>query len=332
MNQPQKILVAKNTAYAAKQGGGTISGQEELHLLTDGAVAVFSENGTLLTTATTASAIAQNQNFFIVVGSGNTGGVPFHKSEMINRDAFVQAFCPYAAPVLQKTVLGDDNAGGGFSLNLPITLVAGTEATIGIVETTAGRVEGMQKVWATHVVTASDTPASILTSLVNQLNSNYLNPSVVTILGTNVGLLFTAKSANRTFTIFSDGILIDADKSYGTTSTVSAQGFIGDGTAAQILELEKESMIYRGNRNYANYNELWFKEPYKTDPAATYSCWVWQHNNIARSGGGTIEHINQPVTYLAVPSGATTLLANLTTIFGVVTLGQNRFSGNAIHV
>lgn len=336
MNQPQKTLIAKDLAYAAKVGGGTIAGAHELHLLVDGAVAVFGENNVLLTTATTVGSIAQLQNFYIVVGSGTAGanatGVPFHKSEMINRDAFVQSFCPYAAPVLQKTVLGDDNAGGGFSLNLPITLVPGTEATVGVVDTSSGNVQGLQKVWATHVITASDTPATVLASLVNQLNSNYRNPAVVTILGANVGLLFTAKDVEKTFKIYSDGILINADKSYGTTSTVSATGFIGDGTPSQVLALEKESMIHRGSFNYAMFQELYFKEPYKTDAAATYSAWVWQHNNIARPGGGAIVNVNQPVTYLFVPSGATTLLANLTTIFGVVTLGQNRFSGNAVHL
>jgi len=62
----KEIVIAKAVTYSAKVGGGTISGYNEVNLLLPGAVAIFTEDEVLITTATLPAAIANVKQFYIL--------------------------------------------------------------------------------------------------------------------------------------------------------------------------------------------------------------------------------------------------------------------------
>jgi hypothetical protein len=330
-----RALIAKNIAYAAKVGGGTIAGINEIDLLDEGAVAIFTENNTLVTTATSVANLLGTQQFWMAVGAKQvnpkTGGVvPYiYKSYLIDRDAHIQEYCTYVAPVLQKVVIGKDGAGAG-AMNFP-TLVAGDSAVINVIETSESEFQpGFTKRYE-HIVTSTDTASTIIQSLVDAINNNddsIVVASVLTNGGSNVGILLTAKTLEGTFTVGTDGIAFNATKAYsgGSASVVN----YGKGTPTILFNLEKKSQINsQGNSNYQMYNEKFFGLSSLVNPSGTYNTWNFGWHQEARANGINHMSVTQQEVLLAVPSGATTLLANLVTMFGVLFLGQTTGSGSS---
>ena len=128
----KELFIGKGAvAYSAKIGGGTISGYDELDLLDAGATAFFTEDGTMVTTATTTASIANVKQFYVAVGETDAdGNIITKRSQLIDRDAFHRSYTAYGAPTKQAKSVGYNGTAG--SLNLPGTLVAGTVAYMAV--------------------------------------------------------------------------------------------------------------------------------------------------------------------------------------------------------
>lgn len=328
-------LIAKDAVYAAKTGGGTITGINELDQLASGAIAIFTEDNRLITAATTPASIAGVQQFWVAVGSYqvNAAGVsvPYvRKTFYIDRDAYVQEYCTYVAPVLQRTIVGEDGAGTG-SMNFPVTLIAGTVASINIVDTTLGEFYPNQVEHYDHVVTTVDTAQTVIQALVDAINAD--SDSIVTatvILNgpTKVGIQLDAKTLEGTFKVGPSDIIANANVFYDTNGGLVVN--YGKGTPAIMTQLEKRAQIAsQGSGNYQYLQNKFFSVNSVVDPAATYNSWNFMWTQEARTNAINSMNVTEQEALLAVPSTATTLLGVLATIFGVVLLQQTTGSGSS---
>jgi len=68
-----RIFVLKDVAYAAKVGGGVIAGANEVNLLSPGALAFFTPQGTLLTLANAAATIPDIKDIAVASGRAEAG-------------------------------------------------------------------------------------------------------------------------------------------------------------------------------------------------------------------------------------------------------------------
>lgn len=331
-----RALIAKNLAYAAKTGGGTIAGINEIDLLDEGAVAIFTENNTLVTTATSAANLLGTQQFWMAVGAKQvnpkTGAVtPYiYKSFLIDRDAHIQEYCTYVAPVLQKVVVGKDGAGAG-AMNFPVSLVVGTSAVLNVIETTESEFQpGFTKRYE-RVVTVTDTTETIIQALVDAVNNDadaIVTASVLLNGPTKVGILLTAKTLEGTFKVGTDEIIFNATKAYSGGSATLVN--YGKGTPKIVSALEGKSQINsQGNANYIQQNNLFFGLTSLVNPSGTYNTWNFGWHQEARANGINHMSVTQQECILAVPSDATTLIANLVTMFGVLFTGQTTGSGSS---
>ena len=66
------ILIAKDVAYAAKTGSGTIASIDEVNLLAEGAIAFFNKNGSLIPVDSNSPVAADitSESFIIACGVG----------------------------------------------------------------------------------------------------------------------------------------------------------------------------------------------------------------------------------------------------------------------
>jgi hypothetical protein len=329
-------LIAKDATYAAKTGGGTITGINDLDLLADGALAIFTESNVLVTAATLASALVGVQQFWIARGSyqasPSSGAlIPYiRKSYNVDRNAYVQEYCAYVAPVAQRTIVGEDGAGTG-SMNFPLTLIAGSTAELSIVSTIDGTYQPNQVDHYDHVVTTTDTAQTIIQALVDAINADtdaVVTAVVILNTGVKVGIQLNAIGVENTFKVGTDEIIRDATKFYSTNGGLVVN--YGKGTPPIISRIEQRSQITsQGSGNYVYLQNKFFKVNSVVDPAATYNTWNFQWTQEARANSIHSMNVTEQETLLAVPSTATALLAALTTIFGVLSLGQTTGSGSS---
>lgn len=308
----KQILVGKaGLAYAAKSGGGTISGINELNLLDTGALAVFTKNGVMVTTANAATVLDDVKEIYIAVGNQVDACKSF-LSSLIPRSRATYDIKSYVAPVKQVKYLGYDGTTAGTSLNLP-TLVAGDEAFIKIINTTPGlrtigAVDEQEVFRYSEQVRSGDTATTILTRLVAQMNATLNQTPIVTaaIVSTNQGLSFTANDFGTTFKIARDGIFINSTivEAEGSTTGVAVAVNYGHGTSTQILALEDAYSVEHGNTNRVQTPALYYRNTSLVTSGARYDTYT-----IGFNGERTISTGRQDTSrfeiLVAIPNAAT---------------------------
>jgi hypothetical protein len=308
-------------AYAAKDGGGTISGYNEVDLLDTGAVAFFTEDGTLITTATTPASIANVKQFYATVGQVDVDGNKIAKrSQLIDRDAFHRSYCAYVAPVKQAKSIGFNGTAG--SLNLPGTLVAGTTAYFSVGIQYEGEEPHVGWGRYEYLVKTGDVEADVVAGLVAAIN-NDTNPYkkwTANAEGTT-GVTVTADEYGKVLDIAVDGILIDADRSTKTEITY------GKGTPSQVKEYETLAAIENGDTNRVVLPQYFYSHPSQVDLAATYDLytiqWKSEHRTSSFPKDGYIKEF-----VLAIPDGAQE--DDINTIFTTILLfGPTTSSGSS---
>lgn len=299
MNQ---IIIGKDVAYAAKQGGGTITGYNEIDLLADGAIAVFSETGQLLTTSNVPAALADCKRVYFVSGSNDGTSSPMPAADISvlairAKASFVKK--AYVAPVKVRKFIGENTSGDG-DLNLPSPLVAGTEAFIRITDTSLGLITTGNKVKRySTLVTASSTANSVVEALVTAINDDADAIVTATEVGTGAGIKLDAKNFGVTFAISLDGILADAnidesetsDAAYSTSDAVEIN--YGTGTSGQVKAIEDEFSAQKGNTNKIHQSALWFNKPSKVVTGETYNIYsiTWTGEKALPTGSiSTVTH------------------------------------------
>lgn len=306
-----KILVAKSTTYGAKIGGGVIADINETNQLLDGAIAIFSETGVLLTAANVVASMADKKRIYIAVGSGSaTQGadiaemIPRLKTNFIKKD--------YVAPAKVRQFIGSNGTSGDF--NEPATLVAGTEAFVRITDLSSGLLTtGQDTKRYSEVVLEGDTITTVMTRLIAQINADVDAIVTATAVGAITGVQLDAKNFSVNFAISLDGILISATTDSaespvtGTSAAVALNE--GSGTYTQVLATEKLFSPQMGNTNKIMQPDLWYSRGFKAVSGATYDLY-----NIAWMGkkphtvNGDMNTIAMEVI-VALPDGATSQAA-----------------------
>lgn len=233
-----RAYVLNDVAYAAKAGGGTISGKNEVKLLAPGAIAIFSDLGVLIPIAALSTTLLDVKAVYFAFGKKNGGA---QTSQLIPRDPMVEYSAKsYAAGAAEVQFLGQDSGGAG-ALNLP-TLTAGLEWTVSIADESRATMDPTQrrKYRASGIVVTGDTAATILAAAAAALNAQSDNPVTVAVVAGNVGLSFTADTVGTTFTVEHGGIFIDSTTEVGGAGA-SVKFNLGTGTYAQVLEMLKLS-------------------------------------------------------------------------------------------
>lgn len=287
----KEVLIAKETVtYGAKVGGGTIAGFEELDQLVHGALAVLTEDGTLVTGATTPASIANVKQFYVAVGRTND----VKKSKLFDRDGFHRSDCAYVAPVLYAFSIGNNGTTG--NLNLPATLIAGTIASFKV----GFQAEGIEPMvhWQRyeHTVTAGDTNATILASLVAKVNNDPNARWSAAIEGANLGITLTADNKNELFYVTTDDILADADR-LEKTALVYSKGDPDD-----VRFEAKLADIQDGDTNRVEFSQEYWKVVDEIDNAATYDQITIEWQSEHRTPYG-VKPGNTHELMIAIPDG-----------------------------
>lgn len=289
----KQLLIAKDVAYAAKTGGGTVT-KDELDVLADGAVAILTEAGALVPAAP-ANTLDDVKSFQIAVGT------PAGQSTIItdlikraNADVHQQA---YAAAVAQVTYIGSDTVDGDFNWTLA-NVKKGDYAAIHIIPDTDYRTAGAQMERLSYDA-VSDNPslATVVTGLVNAINAGS-NIVTAASVDTNQGISLTSKVPGVGFKVvcISDSFLADADVQYNVAP------YVGVGTPALVTEMEKEADVYRG-RMYGTKDAEFPQLSSVVDSGATYDIFTI---NAKDSTLGLQTNDFSTFIQLAVPEGTPT--------------------------
>lgn len=295
-----QLFVAKAAvAYAAKVGGGTISGANELDQLEIGALAFFTENGTLITGATTPASIALIKQFQIAVGEVNSNGDNVTKTSiMIDRNAFHRSYCPYAAPVFQQVAIGYNGTTG--TLGLPTTLITNTVASVSVGWQPEGTEPNVPWRRYEHLVRPGDTDTILVQSLVDQINND---PSPYKKW--TAALIGTSPDLGIELTATEDGIVLYTavdDLTAQATRSIITDIVYGKGTYQQVVAYEERARHEEGDTNQVYYPNRFFKKPYQADPAAQYDTYTFEWH--AEHRADTVKNGFTPEAVIAIPDGA----------------------------
>lgn len=276
----KQILVSKNIAYAAKVGGGTIAGINEINLLDTGSLAVFTDKNELLTAANAAATLLDKKKFYFAVGNQLTNQSKTYISVPIPRVGTSYTKTAYVAPVKLIKYIGNDGTTAGTQLNYP-TLVTGDEAMIRITDTTLSfRTLSPDMKRYSQVVKTGDTAALITARLVTTINADPDAIVVAAGVASNTGISLTSKDFNTTFDIALDGILVNAtiEEPEGSTPGVSVALNYGSGTSDQITAIEDSFSVERGNTNRSWQPQFWYTNTSLVIAGVTYNIYTLNWN------------------------------------------------------
>lgn len=328
----EKLIVnASGMAYADNGAAGTVT-IDTITSLSHGAIAIFTEDGTLFD-ASTATAPAE-----LNVYQGNSYAKPVLIGTLYPRE-FKYATSAYAAAAAKVMHMGTHSTNGTtYNLNMPSTLVEGTTGGINIVNLSKPHEDTRRYHNYEEVVRSGDTITTFMTRLLARItaDTNKCIASVLAIASSSVtnGVRFTGKSLVD-FTVYGTGILENADvieynnivlaKSAGLTKgylslTTNMTAFSnGKNTLAMLQQLERDTNVYLGDngKDTERGNEL-FKLPsrlesinYKT---FTLAC------KTPPNMGGLVEPNNFENTFtFAIKSDDTVVsavIANVNTLWG----------------
>lgn len=275
---------------------GVIAGIWAIDSLPVGALAIFNQDGSIISnSATLSNIVASDITGNNISISEKTLDDTSKNSIKIDRRNFTYSKRAYEAPVAPIKVLGSEAAAaaGTYSLNLPASISVGDVA--GVVVTDNSRPFDQvtrTKEYSITIVngdTLTGTGASnIITKLAAVINADPL--AVVTAVvhndgaGNNDGIKFTGKTVGKDFNLSNFfGILDTSDiveykvvngvYTSGAVTTVVAYN-IGHGVASQIRELETD-LSTRDGRHVGRVleNEMW-KAQSNVDLTKTYVSYI----------------------------------------------------------
>ncbi len=312
----KQILVTKTaTAYAAKTGGGTISGINEINLLDTGAIAVFTEDNVLITAAGVVGQTSDIKKFYIAVGNQQTNATSkLFCSEMIPRMLLNYDKKAYVAPVKLIKYIGYDGTTSGTSANFP-TLVAGQEAFVKIINRTSGLHQtigdnGGEILRYSYLVRTGDTGTEIIAALVAAINADENKFVTAVAQTTPFGIKLTADDYDTTFDVAVDGILSNAtivqpeSATWNATTAQAVAMKYGDGTSGQIADLELTYSSQRGNENQIELYQYYWKLPSNVVDGGTYDTYTFTWNGRKAISTGELNTMRFTVI-VAIPASAT---------------------------
>lgn len=301
-----ELLVVKDVLLNSKIGGGLISGINEINQLAAGALAIFDDKNNMLTAANvvaTLAAVPNKKSIYFAVGSGDaTLGAkisqPVRRMPVKNVETKV-----YTAPVLRAISIGLDGTG---SMNIA-TPVAGTFAYLRIVDTAQDNINLIRAERYSYEVKIGDTAALIVAGLIAACNANLSSKYTVTVIGSNTGILVTAKNFGDNFEIGLDGIISGATvQDDGSNSSTLIE--YGSGTSTELLAIESEFNSEDGHTSRLYLDAQYWKKPSDVVVGATYDMWNIQWAEYHTSPVNTSPASNKQII-IAIPTSPATFVA-----------------------
>lgn len=280
----KQIFVGKDLAYAAKVGGSTISGINELTSLDTGAIAIFTDKNVLVTNANKGTVLDDCKSFYIAVGDQRTPGSKSFLSELIPRTGTSFKKTEYSPAVQLVKYIGNDGTQG--ALNNPTITGVDQELSIKIIDTTPGlRTMGAvdkQEIYRYSIkVKTGDTINTLITALIAKINADTNRIVDALVVGSQVGVKLTAIGVGTTFAIAVDGILVNAtiEQPEGTTAALIGNSIamtFGEGTAAQITAMEDAFSVERGNTSRLYLSNLYYSNQSLVTSGSVYDQYsIW---------------------------------------------------------
>jgi len=328
------MIAIDGLLYGTKVDNSTaIAGIWEIDLLQNGTLAVFDGNGTLIDGATP---VVETDTVLFALGAGAITNVSTIVSPVIDRTSLSVTKNVYVAPVAKIMVIGNYTTGATYNLNLP-TLTTGLTASVKLVDLSKEHYDTSRYINYEYTIKSGETATTLVAAMIALINADADGIVTATQTDADNGFSLTAKTAGKDFSATAEGVLSEADileyknivraktagltvgYTSGLTATVVAN-VTGNGTYAQILELEKNSLADRGNSGYPAYNDLFFKEVTRAVSGKTYTVYTLTFRTPADN---LLKPQNNPIQSLdiAVVSDDTTTglnIACLDAIFDVL--------------
>lgn len=299
------ILITKSGVNYGDNGGGADSllGAWDSDNLLDGSIQFLNKSGAVISSA--GAGVVDDEVYAILGRTNEKADSVF----MIDRNTFKYNKRVYQAPVAKVLYGGWSQASCKQDMYLPTSLAVGDVAGLWIIDEEKPVEDRSREKYYSYAAVSGDvltgTAANnIIARLVNAVNSNPFNPPICTLFAmangaNNAGIRFTANTAGHNFTVRFDGIFAHADITEGGTantncivnnvyvpsgSMISVTGNAttlavgqtrGDGTAAQISDIEVDFATEKGfNVNDANPYLGGWKAAFRTVAGAAYTVYT----------------------------------------------------------
>ena len=231
------------------------------------------------------------------------GAFDFEASLVIpTKTTFDRNFQAYVAPVAGVYKLGDNAA-----VETALTIPAEGEGNIRLVNATVDYQVDSFPANISVTKRSTETPVQYLNRVVAAINADAKAKTlVVAALETNTGryqIKLTTLDASFKLLVSTDGIF-EPYRAITVTPRV-----IGKGTYAQMSAIERNLTVFKGNGNYIDYGDLWYKEPLKSIPGTNYDTMSITWTAIARPTHSTTMAIANPNLLICTPAADNTLAA-----------------------
>lgn len=326
----KEVIVANDAArvYAANGAGQAIATIDDAVDLAVGSIAVFDETGALI--PANATKVDGDLIRFAVRRAKN---VKF--SQPYYRENFSHFKALYVAPAAKKMALGSNtDAGVTYNLNLPAFADGKTGGVIVINRELPHDNKSREK-WYDVPVFTGDTSETFCARLIAKINADA--KGIVTVAEVDVtnhdGMIFTAKTAGKDFTINTTGILSGADiLEHKAVIQAGTPGVVvgavaalanlasltkGMGYPEEVKEIETLASTREGNNRYLTerQNQL-YKEPSMVKDDETYNVMVISSTTPNDNKLIARDKLARTLTIAApVESAAWTAITNIVDVF-----------------
>lgn len=206
----------------------------------------------------------------------------------------------YVAGVPGVYKLGD-NAGASTSLNI----TDNEEGTIRLADLSVEYMDSFFPANISATKKASETTSQYLTRVVALINADSVASTLVTALletnTTNYQIKFTTKNSDIKLGIATDGVF------EGFQPITVTPRVISKGAGKDMVKIEAELTVFKGNGNYTNDNDLYYKEPAKANIATNYNTLSLSWTAIAQPTVSTTMFPANLNLLVCVPAADTTL-------------------------
>ena len=206
----------------------------------------------------------------------------------------------YVAGVPGVFKLGD-NAGAGTSLNI----TDNEEGTIRLADLSVEYMDSFFPANISVTKKASETTAQYLARVVTRINADPVASTLVTALletnTTNYQIKLTTLNSDIKLGIATDGVF------EGFQPITVTPRVISKGAGKDMVRIEAELTVFKGNGNYTNDNDLYYKEPAKASISTNYNTLSLSWTAIAQPTVSTTMFPANLNLLICVPAADTTL-------------------------
>lgn len=154
---------------------------------------------------------------------------------------------------------------------------------------------------------STETVLQYLNRLVTKINSDPVAKTLVTAsietATTNYQMKLVSASSNIKLGIATDGILAPFQPIIVTARRLAK------GTGAQMSKIEQDLTVFKGNGNYIDSGDLYYKEPLKSNVGTNYNTLSLSWTGVAQPTTSTTMFVANANILICMPAADTTLAA-----------------------